>query len=94
MKEKILLVQTIFGFDQIIIGSAFLGVTLVAQMVKNLLQCRRPRFNPWVRKILWKREWLPTPIFFPGQSHGQRSLVGYSPWVAKSQTRLSDFTFH
>ena len=40
------------------------------------------------------RQWHPTPVLLPGKSHGQRSLVGCSPWgVAKSQTRLSDFTF-
>ena len=39
------------------------------------------------------RQWQPTPVLSPGQSHGRRSLVGYSPWVAKSQTWLSDFTF-
>jgi len=38
-----------------------------------------PRFSPWVRKIPWRREWQPTPVFLPGESHGQRSLVGYSP---------------
>ena len=42
-------------------------------------QCGRPRFDPWVRKILWRREWQPTPVFLPGKFHGQRSLVGYSP---------------
>ena len=45
-------------------------------------QCRRlkrPGFNPWVRKIPWRRAWQPTPVFLPGESHGQRSLVGYSP---------------
>ena len=47
--------------------------------VKNL-QCRPPRFDPWVRKISWRREWQPTPVFLPGGFHGQRSLVGYSPW--------------
>jgi len=47
------------------------------------LQCRRPGFDPWVRKILWRRKWQPTPIFLPGKSHGQRSLVGYSPWAHK-----------
>ena len=36
------------------------------------------RFNPWVGTIPWK--WQPTPVFLPGESHGQRSLVGYSPW--------------
>ena len=43
------------------------------------LQGRRPGFDPWVRKIPWRREWQPTPVFLPGESHGRRSLVGYSP---------------
>ena len=43
----------------------------------------RPEFNPWIRKIPWKREWLPTPVFLPGESHGQRSLMGYSSWCHK-----------
>ena len=43
------------------------------------LQCRRPRFSPWLGKIPWRREWLPTPVFLPGELHGQRSLAGYSP---------------
>ena len=46
-------------------------------------QCRRHkkcRFDPWVRKSLWRRKWLATPVFSPGKSHGQRSLAGYSPW--------------
>ena len=47
------------------------------------LQCRRPRFDAWVRKIPWRKEWLPTPVFLPGETHGQRSLVGYSPWGRK-----------
>ena len=42
-------------------------------------QCRRCRFNPWSRKIPWRRASWPTPVFFPGESHGQRSLAGYSP---------------
>ena len=47
------------------------------------LQCRRPRFDPWVGKIPWRREWQPIPVFLPGQFHGQRILVGYSPWSRK-----------
>ena len=43
------------------------------------LQCRRPGFDPWVGKIPWRRKWQPTPVLLPGESHGQRSLVGYSP---------------
>ena len=47
------------------------------------LQCRRPRFDPWVGKIPWGRKWQPTSVFLPGESHGQRSLVGYSLWGHK-----------
>ena len=46
-----------------------------------------------MQKNIWRRKWQPTPVFLPGESHEQRSLVGYSPRVAKSWTRLSDFTF-
>ena len=48
---------------------------------KPAYQCRRHKrhgFNPWVGKIPWRRKWQPTPVFLPGESHGQRSLVGYS----------------
>ena len=47
-------------------------------MVKNP-PVMRHGFYPWVGKIPWRREWLPSPVFLPGESHGQRSLVGYSP---------------
>ena len=49
-------------------------------------QCKRrkrPGFNPWVGKIRWRRKWQPTPVYLPGESHGQRSLLGYSPWGHK-----------
>ena len=39
----------------------------------------RQGFKPWVGTIPWRREWQPTPVFLPGESHGQRNLVGYSP---------------
>ena len=41
---------------------------------------KKRRFHPWVGKIPWRRAWQPTPAFLPGEFHGQRSLVGYSPW--------------
>ena len=44
---------------------------------------RKREFDPWVGKILWRRAWQPTPVFLPGESRGQRSLVGYSPWGHK-----------
>ena len=46
------------------------------------------KFDPWVRKILWRREWQPTPVFLPGEFHGQRSLVNA---IAKRWIQLSLF---
>ena len=42
-----------------------LGASLVTQRLNVCLQCRRPGFNPWVRKIPWRRKWQPTPVFLP-----------------------------
>ena len=55
------------------------------------LQCGRPGFNPWVGKIPWRRKWQAILVFWPREFHGERSLVGYNPRVAKRQTRLSDW---
>ena len=44
---------------------------------------KRPGLNPWVGKIPWRRVWQPTPVFLPGNSHRQWSLVGYSLWGHK-----------
>ena len=46
-------------------------------------RCKRLRFYSWVRKIPWRRQWLPTPVFLPGKFHGQSSLAGYSLWGCK-----------
>ena len=56
-----------------------LATSLVARMVKCLPTMRRPRFDPWVGKILWRRKRQLTPVLLPGKSHGRRSMVGYSP---------------
>ena len=50
---------------------------------ESACQCRGLEFSPWSRKIPWRRKWQPTPVFLPRKSHGQRSLVGYSPWGCK-----------
>ena len=60
---------------------------LVAQQSRICLQCKIHRFYPWVRKIPWRRKWQPTSVFLPEKSHGQKSLVGYSPQGSQSQTR-------
>ena len=53
-------------------------LSLVVQMV-NLPVIQETWFNSWIGKIPWRREWKPAAIFLPRESHGQRSLVGYSP---------------
>ena len=56
--------------------------SLVINGKESACQCRRLRrhwFDPWVGKTPWRRKWQPTQVFLPGESHGQRSLVGYSP---------------
>ena len=59
---------------------------------ESTCQCRRPGFNPSVRKIPWRRKWKPTPVFLLGKLHGQRSLVSYSPWGYKSVRYLATKT--
>ena len=59
---------------------------------ESACQCRRHQFDPWVRKIPWRRKWQPPSVFLPGKSHGRRSLVGFSPWPPKSWTGLTDST--
>ena len=64
--------------------------SLVAQLM--YMQHRRPSFDPWVRKFLWRRKWLPTSVFLPGEFYGQRSLVGYSPWGHKESDTTEQLT--
>ena len=51
--------------------------------LQRIRKHKRPGFDLGVRKIPWKRKCQPTPVFLPGEFHGQRSLVGYSPWDYK-----------
>ena len=66
--------------------------SLVAQRLNVCLQCGRPGFDPWVRKIPWRREWQATPVFLPGKSHGWRSLAGPSPWGCKELDTIERLT--
>ena len=63
-------------------NNKYLGF-LVAQMVESACNAGDLSSDPWVGKITWRREWLSTPVFLLGESHGQKSLVGYSPWIRK-----------
>ena len=64
-------------------------------MVKNLPVSAggmRYGFDPWVRKIPWRRAWQPTPVFLPGEAHRQRSLAGYCPWGCKELDTTESLT--
>ena len=54
-------------------------VLVVMNLPANAGDIKRHGFNTWVRKIPWRSTWQPTPVFLPGEAHGQSSLVGYSP---------------
>ena len=60
---------------------------------KICLPSRKPRFDPWVGE-LWRRAWQPTPVFLPGKSHGQRSLVGCSLWGREESDTTEWLHFH
>ena len=55
-------------------------------------QFRRHRFKPWVREIPWRKAWKSTPVFLPGESHGQRSLASHSPWGHKESDTTERLT--
>ena len=74
LKEKLAFFMYIYNKD---------GFSSGSDGKRICLQRRRLEVSPWFGKIPWRREWLPTPVFLPGESHGQRSLVDYSPWGRK-----------
>jgi len=66
-------------------GSSIHGI-FQARVLEFTCQLKRHEFDPWVRKIPWRRRWYPTPVFLLGESHAQRSLSGNSPHGAKNWT--------
>ena len=71
----------------------FIGFTGGSDGMRVYLQHGRPRVNPWVGKIPWRRKWQPPPEFLPGKSHGWRSLVCYSPWDCKESNTTEPLHF-
>ena len=55
---------------------------------------RKGEFDPCIAKTPWRRAWQPTPVFLPGESCGQRSLGGYSPWVCKESDTTEQLSMH
>ena len=81
-KHSLVLTPKILNVIECLLFESICLFTGGASGKEHACQDRRPKrlgFSPCVRKILWKREWQPTPVFLPGESHGQRSLAGYSP---------------
>ena len=68
------------------------GFPDVSDCKESACNAGRPRFDPWVRKMPWRREWLPILVFLPRESHGQRSLAGYRPWVHKELDTTEQLT--
>ena len=70
---------------------SFPGGTSGKESTCQCRRCKRRGFDPWVGKIRWRRAWQPTPVSLPGVSHGQRSLVAYSPWGRKESDTTEAF---
>ena len=68
------------------------GLIFIAQDFPGGSYGRRSRFDPWVGKIPWRREWQPTPVFLPGKLHRQNSLAGYSPRGGKKLDTTEQLT--
>ena len=82
--------KSISFFEVMIIPSAkYLGFSGGTNSKEPTCQCRiKTRVQSLVTEILWRRAWQPTPVFLHGESHGQRSLMGYSPWSQKEVLRI------
>ena len=74
-------------------GKQYEGLPRWLSGKESTCQCRTLRFQPWVGKIPWRREWQPTPVFLPGESHGQRSLVRYCSQGGK-ESDMTEVTQH
>ena len=81
-------------FLKIVYVYLVIGASLMAQTVKNLPARQETQVWSLVRKIHWRREWLPTWVFLPGESHGWRSLVGYSLQGCKESDMTERLHFH
>ena len=74
---------SVIPFCLFILFLGFSGFPVVSDGTASARQCGRPGLDPWFRKTPWRRKWQPILVLLPGKFHGQRSLVGYSPWGRK-----------
>ena len=94
---KRLRARTLEELPSFLTGTIVTGTCQEAVTVKNLPanvgRHKGHGFNPWVGKIPWRRTWQPTPVFLPGESHGQRGLAGYGPWGC-TESDTTEVTYH
>ena len=76
------------------LGSGFPGGARGKEATCQCRRHKRHRFSPWVGKIPWRRAQRPTPVFLPGEPHGQRSLAGYSLWGCRESDRTERVCTH
>jgi len=70
--------EKFYLYTHILVGG-FLGCASSKEPACQWRRYKKHGFNPWFRKMPWKRKWQPIPVFLPGDSHGQKSVAGYSP---------------
>ena len=85
--------QVYILYIHVYLHPGFLGGASCKECSRPCKRHKRYGFDPWVRMIPWRRAWQPTPVSLPGESHGQRSLVGYSPQGCK-ESDMTEVTQH
>jgi len=82
------------SYMYIYIYSGFPGDSSGKESACQCRACKKHGFDPWVEKIPWSRKWQLTPVFLPGKRHGQRNLVGCSPWGRKESDTAEQLSTH
>ena len=82
------------GHDWSDLAAAAAAASQMVQWKRIWLQWRRWGFHPWIQTTPWRMKWQPTPVFLPGISHGQRSLVGWSPWGCNDLDMTEPLSMH
>ena len=90
--------QVLLEYSQLFSMAAFPlgfpGGSVVKNPPANAADTKDTSSIPGAGRFPWRRKWQPTPVFLPGKSHGQKSLVGYSPWGRKESDTTEQLSTH